>query len=430
MDNVVYLHGQPEPITQFLRVGFSGHRRLEQLLSAGQLPLARIVIDAAAFRRQTDLVGAIQASGRELTLDTNAAELSSVGKFDGAVREAPWANPDGVLTPAHFGRSNDLDVLGAVARFAVEHRFQRVLAPAHLLTGVKDRWFHVDLEATRKLRTLLDMEGGKGIALDYPLLLPASVLNDPTERKALATDLTNLPIDSIWVRASGFGADATAAGVRKYIAALQDFVAIGQPIISDNVGGMAALAVVALGSACGVAHGAAEKERFDASDWNRPRNSKQRGGGGYTVLLPGIDRLLKRTEAEVLIMAPHARRLVSCTDRTCCPNGFEDTLKDPRGHYLRQRAAQCQELSSIPDAVKAQHFLDKILTEADRKARQIAKLRISDERLSAALHKNLTRLDRLRAVLEDLHGTGLMGRSKVFPTARVRSHSAHSRDRN
>ena len=73
MDNVVYLHGQPEPITQFLRVGFSGHRRLEQLLSAGQLPLARIVIDAAAFRRQTDLVGAIQASGRELTLDTNAA---------------------------------------------------------------------------------------------------------------------------------------------------------------------------------------------------------------------------------------------------------------------------------------------------------------------------------------------------------------------
>jgi hypothetical protein len=175
MDKVVYLHGQPDPVTQFLRVGLSGHRRLEQRLSAGQLPLARIVIDAAAFKKQADLVAALHASGRELTLDTNAAELSCVGRYEGAARDAPWANPDGVLTPAHFGGSNELDVLGGIARFAVKHRLNRVHAPAHLLTGVRDPWLRVDLEATRKLRTLLDMEGGKAIAIDYPLLLPAAV---------------------------------------------------------------------------------------------------------------------------------------------------------------------------------------------------------------------------------------------------------------
>jgi hypothetical protein len=254
-------------------------------------------------------------------------------------------------------------------------------------------------------------------------------LNDPAERKPLATHLAELPIESIWLRASGFGADATAAGIRKYITALQDFVATGKPIISDNVGGMAALAVVSFGSACGVAHGAAEKERFDASYWNKPHKSEQRGGGGYMMLLPGIDRLLKRTEAEILLAAPHARRLLSCNNPTCCPHGFEDTLKDPRGHYLRQRAAQCEELSSIPDPVRAQHFLDKMLTEADRKARQVAKLKINDEQLSEALNKNMVRLDRVRAVLEDLHGTGPTPRSKAFPAAPVGSNSASFRDR-
>ena len=56
MANVVYLHGQPQPIAQFLRVGSSGHRRLEQLLAAGQLPVRRFVMEAGAFGRQNDLV--------------------------------------------------------------------------------------------------------------------------------------------------------------------------------------------------------------------------------------------------------------------------------------------------------------------------------------------------------------------------------------
>jgi hypothetical protein len=37
--NVVYLHGLPPPVAQFLRIGSTGHRRLEQFLAAGQLPI-------------------------------------------------------------------------------------------------------------------------------------------------------------------------------------------------------------------------------------------------------------------------------------------------------------------------------------------------------------------------------------------------------
>src|SRR3974377_1466165 len=119
MATVVYLHGEPDPITQFLRIGFTHHRRLEQLLLAGQFPVARVVVDAATFKRQADFINALRANGRQVILDTNVAELSSVGTFEGAVREAPWARPDGVLTPSNLIGANESNVLGAISRFAV-----------------------------------------------------------------------------------------------------------------------------------------------------------------------------------------------------------------------------------------------------------------------------------------------------------------------
>jgi hypothetical protein len=406
MQNVVFLHGPPDPVAEFLRIGSSGHRQLEQLLAAGKLPAQRLVVDAGAFGRQADLIAALRQSGRELVLDTNAAELSSVGRFQGTVREAPWANAEGVLLPSHFqAGANQLDVVARVAQFAVQNDIQRVQAPTHLLTGVSDPWLEVDLQACRRLRRLLDAEGGKQIAIDYPLLIPNAVLNDTAERKALVSRLAgDVPIDSIWLRVSGFGADATAAGLRKYITASQEFHVIRKPIVADGVGGIAALAIAAFGAVSGVAHGVAEKERFDTRDWNKP--PKQGGGGrGYYLLLNGIDRLLRSSDADAIIAAPGARRLVSCHDRTCCPHGFEDTLKDPKGHYLRQRARELARLSAIPDPLRSQHFLDNTLAHADRTARQIAKLKVTAPEVEQILVKNTERLDRMRAVLEDLNKT-------------------------
>jgi hypothetical protein len=124
---------------------------------------------------------------------------------------------------------------------------------------------------------------------------------------------------------------------------------------------MVGLAVTAFGAASRLAHGVAEKERFDATAWNKARpDKKSSGGGGYTVLLPGIDRLLKKEEAQALIGAPHARRLLSCQDQGCCAAGF----KDPKGHYLRQRKLQCDVLSAVQDPLKSKHFLEKTLAGA------------------------------------------------------------------
>lgn len=430
MASIVYLHGDPDPVTQFLRTGLTHHRRLEQMLLAGQFPVARVVVDAAALKRQADFISALRSNGREIILDTNVAELSSVGRFEGAVREASWANPDGVLTASNIVGANEHSVLGAIARFSVANNLQRVLAPTHFLSGVNDPWFKTDLEATARLRALLDMEGGKGIALDYPVLLSNATLNDQAERKAVMSALRSSPAESIWLRISGFGAEATPAGIRKYITAAHDFHHVAKPIIADCVGGMAAVAIVAFGGASGMAHGAAEKERFDASDWNKPRREGKGGGGGHMVMLTGIDRLLKKAEAQALIDAPHGRRLLSCNNPACCPHGFEDTIKDPRGHYLRQRALQCEAISAVPDPLRADHFLNKMLADTDRKARQIAKLKVADKKVEAILNKNTVQLDRMRAVLEDLQKTGgLTTRSLPFPSTRVADLLTKTKDR-
>jgi len=313
MTNVVYFRRAPDRITTFLRVGVTGHRQLETLLMSGKLPSERLVLDASAFARQGDLVAALKRAGREISLDTNIAELSAVGRFQGAVKTAPWARADKVITERDI-LGNEAHVLSDIARFAVANGLDRVQAPAHFLErGVKDPWFRVDLEACGRLRHQLDMEGGKDIAIDYPLMISAAALNDATERAAIIPALAHLPIRSLWLRISRFGSDATPAGVSKYISALREFQGLDLPIVADGTGGMAAMAITAFGAASGVAHGVAEKERFDASTWNKHRPDKESSGGnGYALLLPGVDRLLKKEQAQALIASPHGRRLLSC----------------------------------------------------------------------------------------------------------------------
>lgn len=403
-ENIVYLHGHPKPVGHFLRVGTSGHRQLETLLGSGKMMVDRVVIEASAALRQHDLLTALTEVGGELILDTNVAELSSIGRFGGAAKSAPWANPDSVLTPDDLRPNANRDVIGQIARFAVKQGFHAVQAPAHILEGSTDQLFAVDCEATAALRRALDTEGGKHIGIDYPLMIKNASLRDPAQRRAFITALKNVPFDNLWFRVSGFGADATPAGLRRYIAAMMDFHRLEVPIVADGVGGLVGVAIAAFGAAGGICHGVAEKERFDASDWKKPPQS---GGGGREkrVLMAGLDRLLSVKQVDALMAAQGAKPLLSCHDRSCCPNGLSDTMKDPKAHYLRQRARQVRELSAVPDARRSQHFLEKELAAAERTARSAAKLKVSDEGLSKLLQRSSDRLEKMHAVLDALNGT-------------------------
>jgi len=414
--NVVYLHGQPSPVAHFLRVGTSGHRQLETLLSSGQMPMDRLVFEASAVGRQRDLFAALTEGGAELILDTNIAELSSVGRFEGAAKTAPWANPDAIITSEDLTRSANRDILGQIARFAVEMGFSAVQAPVRFIQDSKDEKFSTDLKSATALRDALDREGGKAIGLDYSLMIPYASLRDPVHRRAFIQSLASIPFENLWFRVSGFGADASPAGVRRYIAAMLDFHRLGRPIVADGVGGLVGVAAAAFGAAGGICHGVAEKERFSAADWHKPPKG---GGGGREkrVLVEGLDRLLSLKQMEALMAAPNARRHLSCGDPRCCPRGLDDTLKNPKAHYLRQRHGQLVELSGVPESRRIQHFIDKQLAPIEKRARQASKLKVKDEALAKMLLTNGERLEKMHVVLDALN-QALSGDARSAPPVR------------
>jgi hypothetical protein len=82
------------PVASYLRVGHRDHKWLEDQLARGALPYRPFVFEAAHIRQQRDLVNLLRAANCEIVLDTNFAELSSIGKFQGASRQLPWARDD------------------------------------------------------------------------------------------------------------------------------------------------------------------------------------------------------------------------------------------------------------------------------------------------------------------------------------------------
>lgn len=297
-------------------------------------------------------------------------------------------------------------MIGKIARFAVEHGFHAVQAPAHLLEGSTDAWFRIDRQACEDLRRALDVAGGAAIAIDYPLTLKYGSLRDPAQRRVLIAGLKGLPFDNLWLRVSGFGADTEAPMLRRYIAAAIDFQQLGRPIVADGVGGLAAVAVAAFGAAGGISHGLGEKERFAAGDWNKPPVPRAGGGGREKrLLVPGLDRLLSVKQVELLMEADGGRLLLGCQDRECCPNGYNDTLKDPKGHYLHQRTKPLERLSRVPEARRVDDFLKRDLDPAARTAETAAKLALADAGMMEMLQRTSERLARLGPVLRDLHAT-------------------------
>jgi hypothetical protein len=398
-----------QPIAHYVHIGLTAHRQLETLHAEGRFRARRVVIDAARFAFQKDLVAALRASGTEFILDTDAAELSALGRFDGQVSAAPWARPvDGrPLRPSDFAASDRRGLIAEIARFAVAKDMQAVLAPCHLLRqGSRDVWFDVDRSSCIALREALDREGGKNIAINYLLIPTYTHLHDETERGALLHGLESLPFDNLWIRASGFGSDATPLGATRYITALSGLHNLGKPIVADNLGGLIGLAAVAFGGASGFAHGVGERERFNAGDWDKPRKKNEdgrRGGHPVRIAIPGLDRSLTVDELDLLAKARGGHRLVICGDRNCCPHGRDDMVKNWRAHFLYQRSERLSKLEKVPDQNRARHFLDVDVAEADRLARQVKELKIGDDDLSARLVKHSRKIEAMRAALENFY---------------------------
>ena len=74
--------------------------------------------------------------------------------------------------------------------------------------------------------------------------------------------------------------------------------------------------------------------------------------------------------------------------------------------FLFRGTVELDNLSSVPEARRVEHFLLRHLDPAVRSARHAARLKIADEKVEAAIDKAKVRLVRLRDALADLHATG------------------------
>ena len=75
-------------------------------------------------------------------------------------------------------------------------------------------------------------------------------------------------------------------------------------------------------------------------------------------------------------------------------------IGNPRRHYISQRAKSFSELSLVPELRRAAHVVSHDVTRAERRSREMMRLRIADPEVMATLEKQHRRNERLHEVTE------------------------------
>lgn len=386
MNVIPFPHAQnpSTEIAQYVRVGDS-HKSFGDLRAAGYLPVRRVVVEASRIIRQAELLKLLQNEGTEIVLDLEAAELSSVYRFNTSARNAPWL---GGLTHQPL-RADDFtqDRIDAMARLAVEFSVNAVLAPTHFLKDpLFSGWLKVDLANCERLRRALDKEGGSSIAIDYPVIQTAAGLADAIERKVLVEGLSSMPVQQIWFRVSGLGKDAGPSKTRALIRQLSGFHNLGMPIVLDYCSGLNAQAAVAFGAASGVSFGIMELDSFDASGWHKPmpaRDPDAPYGRRTYVAAPGLGRTFERREFELLARATGGRRIMLQGEYSSA-SSVDEMVRDRRAQAALQAVKSLQKIEQVPDLNRTKFFLDGPLRDMERRARDVSRLRPTQAAADAA----------------------------------------------
>jgi len=99
---------------------------LSGLHAASRFPATPVDFETSRINNQRKLRTAMREAGTEIVLDSEAAELAVAAKFAGHSRRAPWALREGTLGPDHYQSGSESDVIGQIARFAVDTQVRTV----------------------------------------------------------------------------------------------------------------------------------------------------------------------------------------------------------------------------------------------------------------------------------------------------------------
>ena len=397
-----------QPIGHFIRLGDSGYKKNAELHAQNLLKAKRFVVNGSRIGYQREDIRMLREGGAEVVLDPRTVELGSLKYCGGDAAKAPWALEDGsVLTldlrvPGHI-----FDLYGRIARCAVDHQVDAVLSPSNLVTGNGFKAaFDIDRAACLAMRSALDANGGKEIAIDYLLVARLTDLTDEKRRLELISGLVDLPFENLWLRiatSSGTAGPLTAQRLIKVLSAIHN---IGKPIILDYTGGLTGEALISMNLVSGVAHGIGRHSSFDVGGWNRPPRKpdpeeKRQGGQAVRVDVPVFGRSFTIPEMETLLSAKGAKSLLVPTDKRILPNGPSDLRSDARRLNALEVEKWINVIETTPTVKRPESFAEVRMKEADQAARKAARLTPN----AKVVTDNKVDIDKLRARLADNAGT-------------------------
>lgn len=409
------------PITDspavYARPGHTDHKLLCQLISEGRAGITGAIFDAAFSEEQAELLAAINGRNLWSVLDPKALELSTPAGFTARRRALPWAGTRPHAASDLAGEKAK-QFAQQIAEFAIEHKYSAVLAPAHYLSrGYSDPWLTVDIQVLELLREQLDRNGGKDKAIYYPLCTPTSVFFDPAQRLALkqAFGAALMP-DALWLRIHPFGGHSGHVTLESYIRSARDMQQMGVPLVGEKVGSVGN-ALIAFGALGGLDLGISSGEKFD---YNRLLK-KSTGGKGFAphrgVLINGLGVTLGSKTAGALFENRTVRAQYGCHDTSCCRNGYTDTLKDPRRHFVLSRLTEVSQLGTVPYQDRPSAYLEKFLRPATDRLGRVAQMDIP-RAIKKKVDSEQRKLSGWRNTLGELSNAPLVIAAKI-PVKRV-----------
>ena len=171
---VHYLHSQPEPIGQFVRIGNSGHRHLETLHCADRLRVEHVVVDAHGLTFRSIRSKRCARLGCGLfSIPTWRNSAHSVGT---KVPDSAYRGP----TPhvRYHLRISSRRVTGGLLRRSLASPLSARCTPFWHLAISSRASSTVGSKLDVMLCEALDAEGGEHIVIDYPLITTYSALRD------------------------------------------------------------------------------------------------------------------------------------------------------------------------------------------------------------------------------------------------------------
>jgi hypothetical protein len=399
-----------EPLGLFLRPGHTDHRVLSQILSEGRTSMTGVVFDPSFIGPQEELRSEVRQRNLWAILDTRVMELATPSGYTERRSTLPWAGP-APHQPQDLSGAGGRSAVAAITDFVATYGFNGILIGHYLERGARDVWFAIDLSLLRELRKQLDARGLEDVSLYYTLAVPTAVFHDAAKRADLKTGLQGLEVDGLWLRIHPFGAASGHLTLQRFIQSCRDLHALNLPLIVEKAGSIG-LPLLAFGAVSGIESGVSSGDKFDFSRLSRPPQDNKGFAAHARVYIPGLGVLLDRDTAIAFLGNRSLKASFGCQNTACCRRGTQDTLADPRRHFVFTRMEEVGAISQVPPQLRPTQYLDSVLRPATDRLGRVLQSALPDK-VKIRLEKERRKLDGWR------HTLGEISRNQPGATAAV-----------